>query len=486
MGKVKSAIITALIVAAVVILSLFAVISCPLGEVQRYNSFLTSIHMGSSLTGEAYALFYPEGVISEAEYNSVVNDPDNQNREEYMSGYTDHHGIYVENEKYGPEFAKSVAQDAEIISDRFGQRGFAGYSVSVVDDYVIRVAVPTNFTYAAMTERDASSRESALTEVSYSFRYLALNGELDLRNGSDENAVTVLSVNTDFADLFSGISYSGVGGNNVVRMDLTNEGYDTLKSIVDNAEDTLYIFVGDTCMQLSISKDDGLQGKTLGFSISANYAKDYAIVMNSVANGNVLANEYNDNGDDTQVVALTPAFGNSAVVVLWVAMLLVLLGAMAYPIIRYKKLGMVNALTALTYSAVMVTALLVTGIQLTVAGAFMIVLGLALLSFTNIHVFEAVRRETLTGRTIQASVKTGYKKTLTAIIDLHVILLVVSAAVALICNGELMACGLIMFIATIASYILYWFTRFMWFVVSSPVKDKFKFCGYKREYDDED
>ena len=52
--------------------------------------------------------------------------------------------------------------------------------------------------------------------------------------------------------------------------------------------------------------------------------------------------------------------------------------------------------------------------------------------------------------------------------------------------GEAAACGFIFFIATIASYVLYWFTRFMWYVLSSPVKDKFKFCGIKREAYDED
>ena len=81
----------------------------------------------------------------------------------------------------------------------------------------------------------------------------------------------------------------------------------------------------------------------------------------------------------------------------------------------------------------------------------------------------------------------GYKKTLLSVLDLHALLLVAAILVALVCVGELAACGFIFFIATIASYVLYWFTRFMWYVISSPVKDKFKFCGFSREvYDDED
>ena len=62
MGKVKSAIITALLLAAIVVLSLFAVISCDVpgsNHVKRYNSFLSGIHLGADLSGEAYALLYP-------------------------------------------------------------------------------------------------------------------------------------------------------------------------------------------------------------------------------------------------------------------------------------------------------------------------------------------------------------------------------------------------------------------------------------------
>lgn len=493
MGKVKSAIITAFVVAAVLILSLFAVISCPLNDVERYNSFVSSIHMGSDLTGEAYALFYPEGVISEAEYLSVVNDPDNENRDEYMGGYsahpsTDNPAVYVENEKYKPGFAESVEKDAAIISNRFGEKGYTKYSVSVINDYVIRVSVPTNFTYAALVGRDTSARETELTKIGNTMQYMTWSGELDLKNGNDENAVSVISVRTDFADFFDSINYTGVGGNHLVRMNLNDYGYKTLNDILLSAsEGSVYIYVGDTCTQLQINYGETLQNKTLAFSVNENYARDYAISLNSVLTGNILENSYNDGGADTEVIALTPAYGESAVVWLFVLLLLVLVGAIVYSGIKYKYLGLVNGLILLAFSAIMITALLLIEVQLTVGGAFTLLLGLALLAFTNMHVFEAVRKETLSGRTIQASVKTGYKKTLTAVLDMHIVVLVISALVALICKGELAACGLILFIATIASYALYWFTRLMWFVISSLEKDKFKFCGFKREaIDDED
>lgn len=497
MGKVKSAIITAFVVAAVVILSLFATISCPFNEVERYNSFISSIHMGSDLTGEAYALFYPEGVLSKSDYYSVVNDKDNPKKaEEYVGGYNPHPtaeaenaSVFVENDKYGPDknLLGSVAKDAEIISARFAQKGYSKYSVSVIDDYVIKVSVPTNFTYAAYKENDAASRSEELAKIGNTIASLTLGGEFDLKDGSGKEANSLIH-SVSAATLFDGANYYAVGGNHYVRINLSDEGYKIITDSKFNGK-TAYFFVGNKCIDVNLKIDCGesITNKTLGFSGNESSAKDYSIILDSVIGGNTLQNIYNNDGEDTEVIALSAAYGDGAVICLFVLLLLALVGAIVLSVVKYKKLGLVNGLIALTFSVVMITAIMLIGIQLTVAGAFVLVLGLALLMFTNFRVFEAVRKETLTGRTIQASVKTGYKKSLATILDLHIVILVVAAMLALICTGELAACGLIMFIATVASYVLYWFTRFMWFVISSPIKDKFKFCGYKREaLDDED
>ena len=65
-------------------------------------------------------------------------------------------------------------------------------------------------------------------------------------------------------------------------------------------------------------------------------------------------------------------------------------------------------------------------------------------------------------------------------------LLVISIMLALICTGEAAACGMILLIGTFASYVLHWFTRFMWYVNMAPARDKYKFCGFKREVIDDD
>ena len=201
--------------------------------------------------------------------------------------------------------------------------------------------------------------------------------------------------------------------------------------------------------------------------------------MNSVADCKTITLDYSS--DEAQIIYAGAELGDTASLFLGVSLLLIVAGAIAYSIARYKKLGLVNSLIIIIFALALITVLMLLEIQLTLAGAVTAVIGLALLCASNFASFEAVRKETLKGKTIQSSVKEAYKAQLAGILEMHVILLIVSIFLAFVGVGEVAACGLILFISGVASYVLYWFTRFMWYVTSSPVKDKFKFCGYKRE-----
>lgn len=508
MGKVKSAIITAFFVAAVIVLALFATISCDVpgsNGVKRYNSFISTIALSSEFTGDAYSLLYPEGVISAADYNFVVNDSETgaEEKEEYESTYVQRGSVYVDKDKLGGDatdsqqgskeqaFKDSVKSDAKILSSRYSEKGYSGYSVSIEDDYVIKVTVPTGFSYSEYKSYDLTSRSNVLSELSTTLTYLTYSGEFSLRNGSTySSSKSIIPVKYDFGTFFKSVSYYAIGGVSAVRMVLTDEGLERINSaisanITDDEEFTAYFFVGEnsTGFTLNATVDD----KTMYFQADESIAKDVSIVLSSVISGGILENNYNSDGiNTTSIVATTSSFGENSVVYLGVLAVLILVAAIVASIIRYKKLGLVNALIILMYTLTAIIALMLLEIELSIAGLFTAVLGLALLVFTNFYVFEAVRKETMLGRTMQAAIKTGYKKTLSLILDMHIILVVVSAILTLVGIGEISACALIFFVASLASYVLYWFTRFMWYVVSSPVKDKFAFCGYNREVDDDE
>ena len=495
MGKIKSAILTALLVAAIIVLTLFAVISCNVpgtNGVKRYNSFISSIPLGGEFTGEAYAVLYPEGVISAADYRAVTGDDSNADKKaEYEQKYSGFGGVYVEQDKLGDDegkaFKESVQNDAKILSSRFAGKGYTAYSVTVEDGYAIKVSVPTGFSYAEYKKYDNSGRETALSEVSNTIGALIMDGAISIRDNTDyDSSASLTPVLDDVNSYFKSASVYSVAGNYALKITLSDSGFDKINAILtkDGAEGSAYIYVGENSLGLTLTLGTALTEKTMFFQAQKSSAEDYAITLASVIGGEVLTNKYNKVAPT--VVTLSPSLGVNAPMWLGIFMLAILLIAIVCLIIKYRGLGCVAALINAIYALVIITASMLLSIQLTTAVAITIVLGLALLSFTNFFVFEAVRRETAVGRTMHAAIKTGYKKTLFGILDIHVVLLAASIILTLVGIGEAAACGFIGIIATLASYVLYWFTRLMWFVISSPARDKFAFGGFKRAEVDDD
>ena len=500
MGKVKSAIITALLVAAIIVLALFATISCNVpgsNGVKRYNSFISSIPLGRELTGDASVIFYPAGVITEAEYERAVEN--DEKREEYQEKYEyiGEAGLYVEKDKLTDEnnndisceFAASVKADAKIISDRFSQKGYSSYSVAVVDTYGIKITVPTDLTYSAYRNYNSTERSSTLSAITHTMAYLSLDGGLSLRSGStyaDNNSLYFEQEENEFNTFFKSAKLYHKNGVYAVKINLTDKGLVELNKILLNSDaSTAYLFAGETNLQLTFTVGTELTEKSMYFQANKNYSQDYAILINSIAKGNMLTNKYNDNSTAT-LVSTTPVYGEYAAVYLAVLVLVIILIAAIVPVFKYKKLGLVNALMVCAYSVAMTTAILLTGVHLTIGGLFTAILGLALMCFSNFFTFEVVRSETALGRTINASVKLGYKRSIFGVLIIHVILVIAAILMTLVGAGELAACGLIFLIASIASFVLYWFTRFMWYALSSSARNKFAFCGFVREVEEDE
>lgn len=492
MGKIKSTIITSLLVAAILVLAFFALISLQIpgsNGVDRYNSFIASINLGGDVTGNAHTVLYPDGVISAEDYN--FNLPQDKDKlDEYTAKYEKKGSVYIEKsvlDEYGEEGLKAqVAADAKIISERFGEKGYSGYSVSVRDGYTVNVTVPANFTYSEYKQYDASGRSDKTTLISRAIGVLAFDGELTLRNsevGKSYYDDILTPVTADLSDYFKSFQKYSAGANHAVKVNLTKEGREQIKSISNlvltaESDKAIGFYIGDNQL-LSLNVSEEMDSGSFYISVNEAYAENYAIVLNSVINNKIVGLTYGS--DNVQIVYSNSALGDLAPILLGVSLLLIVLASAVYSVVRYKGLGLVNVLMIAVYSLALIIALMLIEIQLTIAGAVTAVLGLALLCGSNFALFEAVRKETKLGKTMQSSVKSGYKKLFTGILELHVILFVTTFLFTLVGVGEVASCGFIMLIATIASYVLYWFTRFMWYVISTPVKNKFKFCGFTRE-----
>lgn len=514
MSKVKSAIITTLLVLAIAVAAFFAVISFPVeNNLKRLNSIASNIHLGADFSGYAYTTVYPEGVISAEEYSNKTTDAE---AEDKQSNYAPVGGYYYDTTKYADlkQLKADVASDAASLNARFGKKGYSSYSVAVEDGVAIKVSVPTNYTYAAYKGYDTSSQSSAYSVAEAALSALTSYGALTLRttdtsislsNGTTYD--TTVRGNDDWveisktsdgsktysladkykykdeteADYFKSITSATIGGVSRITFNFTDLGRARFKEITTRAASStskkIYFFVGDRSI-IEFNCENAINEKSLTLQATgAEYAENAAITLNSAVNGGDLKLIYQDYQN---ALTTRAAGGENAALLMFIASVVVLVGLCVLMIVKYKKLGAVVSMIAVVFALVILYALYLLNIQVTFAVLFTSVLLTGLFMLSNVIVFAEIKRMTESGRTMQASVKDAYKNVLWAVTDMHIVLVVVAILLATVGVGEVAACGFISLIGVIASYVLYWFTRFMWYVLSSPVKDKFKFAGLKR------
>lgn len=515
MSKVKSAIITTLLALAIAVAAFFAVISFPVeNNLKRLNSIASNINLGADFSGYAYTTLYPEGVITAETYADKPTEGDEE--ADKQSNYAPVGGYFYDTKKYESldELKDSVASDAEKINQRFGRKGYSSYSVAVEDGVTIKVSVPTNYTYAAYKGYDTESENSDFNAANMALYNLSAFGELTLRtsdetislsNGDTYNAKERgsdgwedISKTSDGSktysladkykykdetegDYFKSIKSSNLAGVARITFNFTDTGRARFKDITTRAASSsskvIYFCLGDRVI-VSFNCESAVDDKKLELTAGdAQTAENAAIVMNSAVNGGALELHYQEY---SSALTTEAAGGKNAAVLMFVAAVLVLAGLCALMIIRYKRLGAVVSMIAVAFALIIIYALFLLNIQVTFAVIFTSLLLLGLFMLSNAVAFTETKRMTESGRTMQASIKDAYKKVLMTVTDMHIVLLVVAIFLAAVGVGEVAACGFISVVGVIASYVLYWFTRFMWYVLSSPVKDKFRFAGLKR------
>ncbi len=522
MGKTKSIVITVLLALAMAVAAIFAFVSFDVANsAKRYNSILSNVSLGADFTGYAYTTIYPEGVITADEYDGLLDSYENSDKGEDdvdpAKQYVEENGLYVNKEEHPDiEALKAdVASDAQKLNRRFGEKGYSSYSVAVEDGLAIKISVPTYYSSAEYKGNDESGRSTRLSEAQATFSALTASGWLTLRTsdesietkdadgnaktydmkklGTDKWTETAMVTNKDNKTVktyaltkddvslyFKSITGGSVGTTPVLTFNFTSEGREAIKElttvVASSTSQTLYFFIGDTqLVGYSECKAPIDSGSISLQTNDAGSARNIAIALNSAAKGDALSLSYGN-----LKVSAEEGSSNLAAILALVACLIVFVGLTALLVVKYKKLGALTAAIALLFAIVEIYALELLNITVTFAVIFTSLVLIGLFVASCAVVFTEVKRLTVTGRTIQASVKEAYKNVLSTVTDLHLVLVVVAILLAAVGVGEVAACGLIAVIGVVASYVLYWFTRLMWYVTSSPERDKFKFAGLKR------
>lgn len=502
MGKKKS---VALIVLMVIVLAGLLFISVTpaffVNDTQRFTSLLSIVDLGSDLGTGYTAVYYPEGVITKEEYDALeaayeagqetettkddISDP--------SEGYVRHKGVYITRDYLNDEdevtdsFAQEFAAAVRAMEARFGAKGFIDYSVQVQDDYTIRVTVP-----------DVSGQEN-MTDL---FSQMAYSGNLFISDTATSTASKNVVLDGDSENIRgAGIVYMGEDTGYGIAIDFTPEGQeifadatteltasdDSSSSSSTTSSVTLYVYMGsDALLQMSVSgpMDQPTIYISGGFDTVAE-AETVVSIINSAIDEDTV---FNLRLDGSTVYTVSPSMGDNSALIAAIVFGVLSLAMIVYALVRYKGMGLAHVFAYLGFALAMILCIsLIEGIVVNIAGVFAILFSAALLCGFNAYAFSNIRSEFATGKTLTASIKAGYKKSLALTIDAHIVLFVIAALLYFIATGTIHYMAMILMLGIVFSAACtLGVTRFCLYVFLAQPKNKIAFCNLKREEVEED
>ena len=502
MGKKKSvALMVFLTIVMIALCGLVLFPSVPVG-VKDWKPVVSQYDFSTELDGGYYAYYYPEGVIPATKYDDelqgyqeLVDDAkDDKEKKEaqdeydkYVDSYKPYKGLYLSTEdKYGifvnyenisEDFTSSFNKTAQEIVERYEKRGYSDYSVSIVDDYSIRVELPK-------AEKNYSSVLSMF----------AYTGEMSITVGDE--VVTELKEDAKASDLIESFSVSTRYNMAYVKVKFTEAGEEMIEREKGNLTDSttattaIHVKIGEHDLLQIYSdsiKDNNREARTLYVEKeNKDVVEVYSILLNSA-----LENELDFTFDLNRIEAreFEAVHGDNTTKLLYIALGVILLASLILPAVKMGRFGVVSAYTNLSYLAVLAICykfLLGSVFELTLGGVLVFLAGFVLVNVVQAYIYAAIKKEFAQGKTVMSSVKGGYKKTLWNIVDIYAVLLLGAISLFFAIGGvSTLAIHALVAVVMGAFCNLLW-ARFINHVYLSASKNQFKYFRFVREEDDDD
>ena len=447
----------------------------------------------SRVGGGYYAYYYPEGVISEVEYETNARLLEGEDLAEYQADYLKHGSLYLstdpedgildsENGEYivTDEFKTAFAKASKEIGARFAAKEYEDFLVTCVDDYALRIELPAS--QASENVTASSSAQQALT-------VFLLTGEMNFQTGG---AIVDAMKDEDVTikDIVKSISVKTKYEVAYVEIKLTDAGIEMLDAFKNSdsaSSSTLDIAIGDDVLiNLSSSHFDG---NVIKYTAAEASDKHYVETMSILLNSALKNGGYDVNFTCSDVCMFAPVYNNNSLYFVFVAILVVIAILIGLAIGKMGKFGIVNVYATVSY--LIITALCYAFISkgvfvVTLGSVVVFLIGLVLTNVFQMYIYNAIKAEFNLGKTVESSVKGGYKKTIWAIVDTYAVLVLASLALIIGAAG-LQTMAFQAFICVIAAaFINLAWARIINYTLLSASNNKYKYFRFVREDDDDE
>ena len=246
--------------------------------------------------------------------------------------------------------------------------------------------------------------------------------------------------------------------------------------------------VGDEAI-LDIYSDNIMDDNTVRVlpvdGINKDYLETIKIMIDSLYNGS----DYEITFETSSVRSFDPVYGENALTLLYIALVIAIAAVIALAIVKMGRFGVVSVYATLSYFIVvgLCYAFITSGtFEITMGSVLVFLVGMMLINVVQYYIYNAVSAEFKLGKTVESSVKGGYRKTIATVVDIYVVLLLGALALLIGAPGlQTVATQAIICIVTGAFCNLLW-ARFINFTFLSASKDKYKYFRFVREEDDDD
>ncbi|MBR2321247.1 MAG: hypothetical protein IKA57_03840 [Clostridia bacterium] len=487
MGKKKSIVLMVLLTIVIVVLCAITVVptfTIPFTNgVKIWNPVVKQYDLGADLDGGYYAYYYPTGVISETEWKNLDGE-DQKDYNAYKGLYLSNDpdlGIITEDGNVSKDFQENFQKATAEITARYAAKGYSDYRISVVDDYALAIRIPAS---------EKTEQQTAFQNAYTTFGLFAETGALEIKKG---DALVDERLEYEVDEIIKEFSVYTKYEVAYVQVKFTDVGKEMIKSYKDSgSEDKLTILLGDQNI-MEINAAEHITTKNvvrypIAMETEVGYVETMVILLNSVLENGSFDIEFNS-VSNSEVRSYSALDGENTLLLIYIALAIILVGLMVCSVWKMGGFGVSNVYSTVSY--LIVTAICYAFIsggvfEITFGSILVFVVGLVLTNVLNLHIYGAIRSEAMLGKTIESSVKGGYRKTIMTVVDVYAVLTLGAVALLIgVAGVNTFALQALICIVTAAFCNLLW-TRVINVMLLSASKDKYKYFGLVREDDDDE
>jgi len=154
-----------------------------------------------------------------------------------------------------------------------------------------------------------------------------------------------------------------------------------------------------------------------------------------------------------QVQNISPTLGSNALAVSVDALVVALILICMYMVFYYRLPGMIAAIALFLHTILELLALSWTGITVTLPGIAGIILTIGMGVDANVIIFERIKEEIRSGKTLRAAIDVGFKRAFTAVLDGNVTTLIAGIVLWKFGTGPIQSFALTLIIGVILSFV---------------------------------